>query len=349
MNFEEAVKDINTMYKAFRVSKNHRSYTVSSAKFEENVFANLKKLQEELLSDTYEVSGYTEFEVLVPKRRNIKACKFRDKIVQHVLCDNVIQPLMSNICIRDNYAGQIGKGTGMAKKRLVENMKAFDAEYGQHGYFYRGDIHKYYYSINHEIAKDVMQYYMPADTHGIITKFIDSTGDNEEEDTGLALGNQINTYVSCLYLDGLDKFVTGELGIKYYGRYADDFYLIHYDKAYVKYCEYCITEYLKTLRLNLNPKSQVIPIKNGISYLGFHFWIRDGNMIIKLDNSKKRAQRRRFNRMLRKVATGDMQIQALEKSYRSWREHASFCTDKSIFNYYNDKINRLKRLMEEKK
>src|SRR5699024_3503191 len=103
-------------------------------------------------------------------------------------------------------------------------------------------------------AKDIMEYHFPEFTHWLIDEFIGSTGDNEAGDVGLALGNQINTIVSCLYLDGFDRFVTGELGIRYYGRYADDFYLIHSHRGYLKYCESCIKEYLKTLELELNPK-----------------------------------------------------------------------------------------------
>lgn len=87
----------------------------------------------------------------------------------------------------------------------------------------------------------------------------------------IALGNQINTIVSNLYLDGMDKFITQELGIKYYGRYADDFYMIHPSKKYLKYCEDRIIEHLNNLNLSLNPKSQIMPFKNGISFLVFIF------------------------------------------------------------------------------
>ena len=129
MKFEEIIEDMHVMYKAFKTSKNRRSYTISSINFEEDVFTNLMDLQKELKDKTYQVSGYTEFEVTKPKRRKIQACKFRDKVVQHVLCDNVIKPIMPGICIKDNYSGQEGKGTGMARKRIIENMKEFKDVY----------------------------------------------------------------------------------------------------------------------------------------------------------------------------------------------------------------------------
>ena len=347
MKFEEAIEDINVMYKAFKTSKNRRSYTKASVDFEEDVFSNLINLQKELEDKTYQVSGYTEFEVTTPKRRKIKACKFRDKVVQHVLCDNVIKPLMSDICIKDNYAGQEGKGTGMARKRIVENMKAFCSAYGNDGYVYRGDIHKYYYNIDHETAKDIMEYYMPQSIHWLIDRFIDSTSDNGE--AGLALGNQINTFVSNLYLDGLDKFIIGELGIEYYGRYADDFYLIHPSKIYLKYCEQAIREYLGTLHLELNPKSQIIPLKNGIKFTGFHYWASNRGIKIYLIGEKKREHRRKFNRLYKKVLTGELTLDALERFQRSWEQHASHATDKSSLNYYHKNMQILRKIMKGRK
>ena len=125
MKQEDILTDINYLYKAFKKSQNRRSYTISSVAFEEKVFGNLLQIQKEIQEKTYKVAGYTEFEVSIPKKRRIKACKFRDKIVQHVLCDNILVPKLPEICITDNYAGQRGKGTGMARERLIEKMKAF--------------------------------------------------------------------------------------------------------------------------------------------------------------------------------------------------------------------------------
>lgn len=339
MSNEEILTDFNKLYKAFLTSKNRRTYTKSSMQYSLNAVSNLRKLQKELQNKTYKVSGYTEFEVTVPKKRKIKACHFKDKIVQHVLCDNILCKELKNICIRQNYAGQVGKGTSAALNDLKDNLQRYASRYGQSGYIYRGDISKYYYNISHQEAKDIMMYHYPEDVHWLIKEFIDSTEGTKE----IALGNQINTVVSNLYLDGFDKFITGELGIEYYGRYADDFYLIHPSKEYLKYCEYCIKEFLATLQLTLNPKSQLIPVKNGISFLGFHLYIREEGVKIKKDNGKARAYRRKFNRLCKKVREGSMEYEKLCKSYESWKEHASFCTETKIFNYYERKLKELRK------
>ena len=88
-----------------------------------NAVTELRKPQRELEEHTYSISGYTSFSVSYPKQRNILACKFRDKVVQHVLCDNILIPMLPNICIPDNYAGQKGKGQDLEESGSERKWK----------------------------------------------------------------------------------------------------------------------------------------------------------------------------------------------------------------------------------
>ena len=122
----------------------------------------------------------------------------------------------------------------------------------------------------------------------------------------------------------MDKLITCELGIEFYGRYMDDFYLMHPDKEYLKYCLQVITEFLKTLDLKLNGKTQIFPIKNGVNYLGFHTYITDtGKVIRKLKNQNKRNAQKKFLKMARLVAEGKLTLEKFYASYNAWRNHIS--------------------------
>ena len=57
------------------------------------------------------------------------------------------------------------------------------------------------------------------------------------------------------------------LGIKFYGRYMDDFYLIHHDKEYLQYCLEEIRKFLVSLGLELNQKTAIFPLTQGINFL----------------------------------------------------------------------------------
>ena len=100
-----------------------------------------------------------------------------------------------------------------------------------------------------------------------------------------------------------------------------------------------------TLRLtgNLNnfPKSQISMLKNGIPFLGFHFYIKNGLCIVKLINNKARAYRRKYNRLHRKVKAGELPRAVLDTSLRSYMAHASYCTDQRFRLYYNKKEKEL--------
>ena len=172
--------------------------------------------------------------------------------------------------------------------------------------------------------------------------FIDST-----EGKGIPLGNQINQGFALLYLDGMDKLIVRELGIEYYGRYMDDFYLIHPSKDYLKHCLEVITEFLTTLDLELNEKTQIFPFKNGVNYLGFHTYVTSGGKVIrKLKNQNKRNASRKYMRMAKLVACGKLSKEKFDASYGAWKNHISHGNCYGLSKAMDEKVNSI--LKEEK-
>lgn len=316
----EKVIDFENLYKAFRRARQGKGYKRSSARFDLAALDGIHILAEQLRNKTYRISEYNEFKVYEPKERLIQTTSFKEKVIQHSLCDNVIMPKLQRVFILDNCAGQKGKGTLFGLDRLSEQMVQFYEKYGFDGYILKCDIRKFFYSIPHEPLKDVMHYHFAdPDICWLVDLFIDST-----EGKGIPLGNQINQGLALLYLDGMDKLIKYELGIEYYGRYMDDFYLIHPSKSYLQHCLEVIAAYLETLELTLNGKTQIFPFKNGISYLGFHTYIaKDGVPVRKLKNQNKRNAQKKFIRMAKLVANGTLPREAFCASYQSWKNHIS--------------------------
>lgn len=317
----EKVTDFGNMYAAFRKAKCGKGYKKSSARFNLAALDGINAIITQLQERTYRISDYTEFKVYEPKERVIQTTSFKDKVVQHCLCDNVIMPRLSKVFIYDNCAGQKGKGTLFGLDRLSDQMQQFYEKYGMNGYILKCDIAKFFYNISHEQMKDIVRYHFGYD-EGICwlcELFIDST-----QGKGLPLGNQINQGFALLYLDSMDKLIKCELGIEYYGRYMDDFYLIHPSKEYLKYCLDVITAYLETLELELNGKTQIFPFKNGVSYLGFHTYVTSNAQVIrKLKNQNKRNAQRKYLRMAKLAAAGKIPIEKYQSSYGAWKNHIS--------------------------
>ena len=315
----EKVTSFESLYRAYRRAKCGKGYKSSSAKFETMALDGINILRRLLVNREYKIKGYFEFKVYEPKERVIKAGAFVDKIVQHSLCDNVLLPKLAEVFIRNNFAGQIGKGTLFGLETLKADMLDAYTNYGMNIYILKADITKFFYNIDHEILKRlVAEHFTDDGIRWLCNLIIDST-----DGKGLPLGNQTSQVFALLYLNGLDHYITETLDIQYYGRYMDDFYLIHKDKEYLKYCLKKITEYVNGLELTLNGKTQIMPFKNGIKFLGFHTYVRDGKVVCKIRNENKHNAVRKYKRMAKLVNEGKLDRKKFDECYTSWKAHAA--------------------------
>ena len=316
----EKVINFGNLYAAYKKSKGGKGFCKSSMRFQVSALDGIYQIKRRLETKIYQVSPYHQFIIYEPKERIIKACAFQDKIVQHSLCDNVLLPILKEEFIQTNYAGQIDKGTLYGLDCLKSQMYLAYCKYGYDYWIIKADISKFFYNIDHDILKDIVRYFTEDnDVYWLCEKFIDST-----DGLGLPLGNQISQVFALLYLSGLDHFITGELGVKYYGRYMDDFYLIVQSKEYAKWCLNAIYEFVHTLGLDLNGKTQIIPFKNGIKFCGFHTYVtQDGKVIRKLKNENKRAAKKKFKKMVDLVKAGRLSREKFYESYNAWKNHVS--------------------------
>lgn len=316
---KDIICDFNNLYQSYRNAKSCKSNNNGCAKFQSMSLDGVHILKKQLENKTYKISDYNEFKVYEPKERVIKSCSFKDKVVQHCLCDYVLHPKLKRKFIECNFAGRLGKGTLFGMNKLKEHMMSFYQQNGIDGWILKCDITKFFYQINHETLKDIVDYHFDDEYTTLLNHlFIDST-----DGLGLPLGNQVAQVYALLMLDCLDHFVTGELGINLYGRYMDDFYLIHHDKQYLKWCMECINEMVSSLGLSLNGKTQIIPFKNGIRFLGFHHYVtNDGKYIRKLTGENKRKIRKRLRRKAKLVKNGIIDKKKYLFDYQCWKAHA---------------------------
>ena len=115
--------------------------------------------------------------------------------------------------------------------------------------------------------------------------------------------------------------------------------LFHPNKEYLRECLAQMHELIRDeLKLEFNEKTQILPIKNGVSYLGWHLYLTDtGKVIRKLKTqSKKRAKRR--IRKLQKDYADDARdweyVSQVLTSYDGWMRHGDTwrLRNKMIYN-----------------
>ena len=91
------------LYAGFLKARRGKRGKASVAKFEANLLEALCLLSEMLKNKTYRPSDYFVFRVYEPKERIVMTNAFKDKVVQHSLRDNILEPAFSRGFIRDNY------------------------------------------------------------------------------------------------------------------------------------------------------------------------------------------------------------------------------------------------------
>ena len=273
-----------------------------------------------LNNGTYEMSKYSKFKVFEPKERVIMALPFRDRVVQHYICDYFFEPLMERGFIYDTYACRKGKGAHNGLDRLKYFMQRHYRQHGCDGWVLKCDIGKFFYSIDHDVLKATL-YKITKDSgiNWLIKQIIDST-----ESPGIPLGNQTSQWMANLYLSSLDHFIKEHLQIKHYIRYMDDFLLIHPDKEYLRFCRGEIERYVEEiLELTLNNKTHIFPLRNGVDFLGFHTYLTEsGKVIRKLRQSSKNRTRRKLKKFKALYREGKITKKAIDHSFQSWLGHA---------------------------
>ena len=316
----DKILDFGNLYKTYKKTKSGKFKSRSILRFTMNALDGLYRIQQSLQSKTYKISPYRQFKVYEPKERIVEAASFKDNIVQNCICDYVIMPQLKDEFVLSNVAGQVGKGTEFGIQLLKKHMLKAYEKYGYDCWIVKGDIKKFFYSIDHDVLQDIVEYFShDPDIIWLLKKYINSV-----DSPGVPLGNRLSQVFGLIILSRLDHFIIGELGVEFYGRYSDDFYLIVQNKSYSFYCLDAIKEFIKTLKLELNNKTQIIPFKNGIKYCGFHMYItRDGKYIRKITNARKRLIKKKYKKGAELVHQNKLSLDKFMHSYYSCRSHFS--------------------------
>lgn len=180
-------------------------------------------------------------------------------------------------------------------------------------------------------------------------KKINEIPDFKKRGVGIPIGNMSSQAFALIYLNDLDHYIKEQLKIKHYIRYMDDFVLFSTDKAYLKKClleiEKKVTE---EYHLQLNPKTKISPMKNGLDFLGFRFIMKDGTLFLKLRTSTKKKMKRKIRKMDKLYQNQQISYQDIRQVLASYQGHIrygnTYYLRKKIFfyqcHYYSEYIGK---------
>lgn len=317
----EKIYQFENLYRAYRLTARGKRSKGEAVAFELDLAHNLWALHDELEARQYRPSRYHSFMIYDPKKREIQALAFRDRVVQHSLCDNVLRPYFEPRLIYDCAACREGKGTHFVMRRLAGFLREFYKSHGTRGYFLKCDVRKFFDSIDHDALKYLLRRFPDRETKAFLYAIID--GYHADTGKGLPMGNQSSQWFALYYLDRIDRIIKEKYRIKYYTRYMDDLILLHESKEKLREC---LTEISRVaeeeLKLEFNQKTQIFPVSEGVDYLGWRFYVTDsGKVILRLRTSNKRRFKRRLKAFREKYRRGELELEDIQRSLASYSGH----------------------------
>ncbi len=280
------------LFQAYYDARKNKRNTLNQLDFEFHLEENLIKLYEELISWNYTVWRSIYFIQNHPVKREIFAWDFRDRVIHHLIY-NYISPVFEKDFIYDSYSCRKGKWTSFWVKRIQKFIRSCSNNYSEDCYILKLDVSWYFMSIDKDILFKKIKFFLHgkelnwAIEYNFLINLIEKIIYNDptknwvfkwkkddyiglpknkslffaRENCGLPIGNLTSQLFSNIYLNDFDKFIKYDLSPDskesklFYGRYVDDFVIIHKDKDYLKKIILEIDNYLKTnLRLTLHPK-----------------------------------------------------------------------------------------------
>lgn len=338
------------------VSKGKRENT-ERLRFYDNREGNLEEISTLLRAGKVPKVEYHSFYVYVPKVRKVIFIDYWSKVVQRAIYD-VLNPKICRTFIEHTYACVKGRGQLAAMEQLYTWMRETRTS-GTEWYYYKFDVAKFFYRIDHEILMDICRkkiddprtvdllgYYinndavpfgMPLDANQLTI-----TEEQMLYDLGIPIGGGLSHMLGNMYLDPLDQFCKRVLGIKRYIRYMDDIIILDNDKERLKEYGRRMTQFLEErLHLNFNNKTALRPVRVGCEFVGFviyndHVILRKSTTLRMKRTLRKKRQDYHDNLITFKEANATMQSYLAMLSHVDCKKFKEKLLDEFVLTHADD-------------
>jgi len=285
----------------------------------------IKQIIYEIKNGTWKPHGYRQFiDITDTKRRLKNAPAFVDRIVHHALV-RVVGDFFNKKFISDSFANITNKGTHAAGYRVQSILYK---ERHKKLYALQADIHHYFASIPHNKLKMIIRRTITDQRILYVwDTIIDSFSNSPNR--GIPIGLLVSQLSANVYLNTLDHYIKDELKVKYYIRYMDDFIILSEDKKELHYLLSLIKNYIENiLELNLNPKTRIYPVSQGVDFVGYRIWANK-----KLPRKKNViAAKKRLKKLARQYNKNKITLEKFTQTFASFYGYVAHCDGKKTLN-----------------
>jgi hypothetical protein len=321
-----------------------------------NFLRYIFSIQDDLMNRTLQNGPTQEFTLFERGRvRPITSIQIRDRIIRHVLCDEVLLPEVKKHIIYDNCASIKGRGISHQRDRFEVHLRKYYRLYGNEGWILFGDFSKFYDNIIHEIAKRELLKLFDDDEFidWLLTQIFDGfkidvsymtdeeyancisdtfnkleyrnipesklTGEKWMEKS-VNIGDQLSQVIGIYYPYRIDNYVKYVRSQKFYGRYMDDWYIMNPSKEELIDLLDNIHRIAEEYGIHINKKkTRIVKISSTYKFLQIKYRLTDSGRVIKRINPKRvTTMRRKLKKLAGKVKNGEISYENVENMFRGW-------------------------------
>ena len=290
--------ELEYIFAAYYSCRKNKRNTANALEFELDYEHKCITLWKSINDRTYHPVKSIAFIVTKPKRREIFAADFSDRVLHHLI-DMKLRPLLENEFIDKTFNNRKGKGTAYGIQCLHDDIREASENYTKDCWICKMDMQGFFMSISksiliRKIRRFIDERYEGNDKEDLkwLTTII--IGDHPEKhcilksppemwekldrnkslfgiapNFGIPIGNLISQLMANFHLNNFDHFVRQELGFRHYGRYVDDFYIIHPNKEKILTAIPVIRAKLAEIKITLHPRKFYFQhYSKGVEFIG---------------------------------------------------------------------------------
>ena len=289
--------DIEGLFEAYFDCRSGKRGKRAAIVYEMDYEERLSDLRDRVDTRTYHPRTSNCFVVTRPRYREVFAADFEDRIIHHWIALR-LEPLFEEVFCERTFNCRVGKGQLFGVEMLKADLLECSKGYTESCWICKLDIKGFFMSIDQRMLADMIDRFILTRYKGDdiddlrylcrtvimhepekdcvkrtpdwLWKFLsaDKSLFTNGEGKGIAIGNLFAQLFANFILNELDWYLE-ELGFKHHGRYVDDFYIIHADKAKILAAIPLIRSKLESLGLRLHPKKFYLQhYTKGVSFTG---------------------------------------------------------------------------------
>ena len=290
---------LDELFAAYLECRRNKRRTTNALAFEVDFEQKLIELWKDVNDGTYMPGRSIAFIVTEPVQREVFAADFRDRIIHHLIIGK-LNHLFEASFIQDSYSCRDGKGTQYGIGRVAGFIRECSRNYTKDCYILKMDIQSFFMSIDKGLLYKYLREFILARYHEpdqlLILELVEKVVFNDPEQNchikgrrsdwdglppskslftsgkgkGLPIGNLTSQIFANFYLNFFDHYVQYDLGIEYYGRYVDDFVIVHEDKDFLIDVQAKLRSFLQAkLMLRLHPRKIYLQhFSKGVKFIG---------------------------------------------------------------------------------